>query len=110
MNPSNKFLHSEIQSKPATWVVEAARRPLAFAQVREDALLDQWVVRQLNGENEVLMVASGGCSACVLAAVPNVSRLHVIDPNPAQIPLCRFKLRLLPTTEQPERLSLLGHA
>jgi hypothetical protein len=36
------------------WVAEIARRPVAFAQVREDPVLDQWVVEQLDGANPLL--------------------------------------------------------
>src|SRR6266478_3200406 len=99
-----------METMPAPWVSEVARRPIAFAQVREDATLDQWVVEQLQKGTEVLMVASGGCSAAALAAVPNVSRLHLIDPNPAQIALCRLKLQLLATAGKAERLAVLGHS
>jgi S-adenosylmethionine-diacylglycerol 3-amino-3-carboxypropyl transferase len=84
--------------------------PIAFAQVREDATLDQWVVSHFNQGCDVLMVASGGCTAAALAAMPRVSRLHLIDANPAQIALSRLKLRLLATAELVDRLSILGHA
>jgi len=99
-----------METNPAPWVSEVARRPIAFAQVREDATLDQWVVEQLGEATEALMVASGGCSAAALAAMPSVSRLHLIDPNPAQIALCRLKLQLLATAGSAERLAILGHA
>jgi S-adenosylmethionine-diacylglycerol 3-amino-3-carboxypropyl transferase len=110
MNLSSGLTHSGLETKPASWVLEAARRPVAFAQVREDAALDQWVVEQLDAGAEVIMVASGGCSAAALATMPKVARLHLIDINPAQIALSRLKLRLLATTEKSERLSVLGHA
>jgi len=95
---------------PAPWVPKIACRPIAFAQVREDASLDQWVVEQLNEGAEVLMIASGGCTAAALAGAPQVSRLHLIDLNPAQIALSRLKLRLLATAEAGERASVLGHS
>lgn len=97
-------------ARPAPWVPEIARRPIAFAQVREDAVLDQWVIEQLGGRLEILMVASGGCTAAALAAMPQVSRLHLVDPNPAQLALARLKVRLLATAAPAERLSILGHA
>src|SRR6185369_2121986 len=93
----------------APWVARIASRPIAFAQVREDATLDQWVVQQLDAEAEVVMVASGGCTAAALATAPQILRLHLIDPNPAQIALSRLKLRLLATAEPTERLSILGY-
>ena len=98
------------KTTPVPWVVEAARRPVAFAQVREDAALDQWVVDRLGTGAKVLLVASGGCTAALAASRPNVLRLHLIDPNAAQIALARLKLRLLATSSTGERLSLLGHA
>ena len=88
-----------MNSAPAPWVFEAAQSPIAFAQVREDATLDQWVAEQLNEQSEVLMVASGGCTAAALAASSKFARLHLVDPNPAQIALSRLKLRLLETAE-----------
>ena len=95
---------------PAPWVLEASQRPIAFAQVREDPAVDQWVADQLPANSKIIMVASGGCTAAALAAMPNVSCLHLVDPNPAQMALARLKLRLLPTAPPSERLSLLGHA
>jgi S-adenosylmethionine-diacylglycerol 3-amino-3-carboxypropyl transferase len=74
MNLSSGLTHSGLETKPASWVLEAARRPVAFAQVREDAALDQWVVEQLDAGAEVIMVASGGCSAAALATMPKVAR------------------------------------
>jgi S-adenosylmethionine-diacylglycerol 3-amino-3-carboxypropyl transferase len=92
------------------WVAEAARLPLAFAQVREDALLDLRVVARLGPEARVLMVASGGCTAAALAATGQIALLHLCDINPAQLALARLKLRLLQTTAPSRRLALLGHA
>src|SRR5713226_4841071 len=92
------------------WVTEAAALPLAFAQVREDPLLDQAVVARLPGSARILMVASGGCTAAWLAASAKVARIHLVDPNPAQIALARLKLHLLHLADPVERLALLGHA
>lgn len=99
-----------METKPAPWTFEVARLPIAFSQVREDCFLDQRVVEQLGKGVKVLMVASGGCTACWLATLPGISRLHLIDPNPAQIALARLKLRLLEHCEPADRLSILGHA
>jgi len=106
---SSDLQHAETR-KAAPWAGEAAKLPVAFAQVREDAALDQWVVERLSDHAEVLMVASGGCTAAALAGTPKVSRLHLIGPNPAQIALSRLKLRLLTTAGVTERISILGHA
>ena len=110
MKSANDLLQANMETAPARWVLETAQRPVAFAQVREDAILDQWVVEHLDRGSEILMVASGGCTAAALAAMPKVSRVHLIDPNPAQIALSRLKLRLLATAGATERLSILGHA
>ncbi|MDB6015631.1 MAG: hypothetical protein JWR19_120 [Pedosphaera sp.] len=104
------LLHPKMETKLAPWVLELARQPIAFAQVREDATLDQAIVARLDAGAEVLMVASGGCTAAALASAPQVARLHLVDPNPAQIALCRLKLRLLDTAGANQRLAILGHA
>ena len=96
MTPPQELFEPEKTTAPAPWVFEMARRPVAFAQVREDAALDQWVVNQLRDGAEILMVASGGCTAAALAT-PKLSRLHLVDPNPAQLALARLKFRLLTT-------------
>jgi S-adenosylmethionine-diacylglycerol 3-amino-3-carboxypropyl transferase len=92
------------------WVEQAAALPLAFAQVREDPLLDGWVGEQLPDASRVMMIASGGCTAAFLASSPKVAELRLIDPNPAQLALTRLKLRLLQTSPPESRLALLGHA
>lgn len=98
-----------MKSTPDLWVAEIGSLPVAFAQVREDAALDQWVVSRLNANAAVVMVASGGCTAAALASMPQVSRLHLVDPNPAQIALARLKLRLAANRDHDRRLALLGH-
>ena len=52
---------------PITWLDHAAGMPLAFAMVREDSLLDAEVIATLPEPKRLLMVASGGCSAALLA-------------------------------------------
>lgn len=90
------------------WVEAARRLPVAFAQVREDPLIDVELVNLLNRPARVLMIASGGETAAMLASIPCES-LHLVDVNPAQLALCRLKLGLLATAESAERLRLLGH-
>lgn len=95
------------------WVHSAAQMPVAFAQVREDPVIDRWVVEQCARDHaalEVVQIASGGCTAAVLATLPPVARLHLVDPNPAQIALARLKLRLLTHADPPARAAILGHA
>lgn len=95
--------------KAPRWVGEAAALPLAFAQVREDAEVDRWVVKAVPHPCRVVMTASGGCTAAALASEPNVSSLDLVDLNPAQLALSRLKLRLLAGRSPAERLALLGH-
>jgi len=86
---------------------------VAFAQVREDPLIDRWVIEQcatVSGGCEVIQIASGGCTAAVLAAMPAVTHLHLVDPNPAQLALTRMKLWLLAHRPPAARLAILGHA
>lgn len=92
------------------WVAEAARLPIAFAQVREDPLLDVHVVEKGTPAARILMVASGGCTLALLASRARVARIDVVDPNPAQIALARLKLYLLRNFSSAARLALLGHA
>lgn len=91
------------------WVMEATKLPIAFAQVREDSLLDMAIVDEVTGNVRMLMVASGGCTATSLAASGRLSSLHLVDPNPAQIALTRLKLHLLQKVRQTERMAILGH-
>lgn len=96
---------------PPAWVTAALETPLLFAQVREDPLQDQALVRRLGDAGlRVLQVASGGCTAALLAGEPAVAELVLVDPNPAQLALTRLKLRLLETAAPSARLALLGHA
>ncbi len=93
-----------------SWIAAAAELPLAFAQVREDPLIDLAVVRAVGRPARIIMIGSGGCSSALLAADPQVASLHLVDPNPAQLALCRLKLDLLRETEPAQRKLLLGHA
>ena len=92
------------------WLDRARNLPLGFAQVREDPAIDETIVNLAGSEVRVLMVASGGCTAALLAASPRVAHLHLVDPNPAQIALARLKLGLLADSDTNARLRLLGHA
>jgi S-adenosylmethionine-diacylglycerol 3-amino-3-carboxypropyl transferase len=93
-----------------SWVSQAAQLPVAFAQVREDPLLDAWVIERLPPGARVIMIASGGCTLAFLAARCRMARVDVVDPNPVQIALARLKLYLLQNEESAGRLALLGHA
>jgi S-adenosylmethionine-diacylglycerol 3-amino-3-carboxypropyl transferase len=85
--------------------------PIAFAQVREDPLLDLQLLDRLGGQNlSGMMIASGGCTAAALVASGRLAHLHLVDVNPAQLALCRLKLQLLQMATPIERLQLLGHS
>jgi S-adenosylmethionine-diacylglycerol 3-amino-3-carboxypropyl transferase len=90
------------------WVASAATLPLAFAQVREDPRIDRFVIERTGAGARVCMVASGGCTAAVIATVPNVSAVHLVDANPAQLALTRLKLRLLETEDTAPRLAFVS--
>jgi S-adenosylmethionine-diacylglycerol 3-amino-3-carboxypropyl transferase len=107
-----RIVHASPPEVPP-WVNAAATLPLAFAQVREDPRIDRRVVERCAaecGRLEVIQIASGGCTAAVLAALPQVARLQLVDPNPAQLALTRLKLWLARRHEPAARLTLLGHA
>ena len=91
------------------WAHQAAKLPVAFAQVREDPALDLAALGQVNAGARIIMVASGGCTAAALAASRRTASIHLVDANPAQVALARLKLRLLETAGSEERLALLGH-
>lgn len=91
------------------WVQHSLNLPLRFAQVREDPSLDALVVNRLPRDATLLIVGSGGCTFAVLAPLSNVKAVHVVDPNPAQLALCRVKLELLQTQALSSRLEILGH-
>lgn len=99
-------------AQPA-WVRDALETPLMFAQVREDPRQDQALLARLRQEGRrglrVLQVGSGGCTAAALAGEAELAELVLVDPNPAQLALCRLKLRLLQQVAPAERLALLGH-
>ncbi|GDY12490.1 hypothetical protein LBMAG53_13680 [Planctomycetota bacterium] len=87
------------------WIADAVLLPLAFAQVREDPLVD---LALLGGPgSRVLMIASGGCTVARLAADPRVELIHAVDPNPAQLALARLKVSLL-SSGSSQRRQVLG--
>jgi len=96
-----------------SWVASARALPLAFAQVREDPRIDATLVQGLQadgvGEVDLLQIASGGCTAAVLAALPGVRSVHLVDPIAAQLALTRLKLASAQTLSGVERLRLFGH-
>ncbi len=91
------------------WTRDAARLPLAFAQVREDPAIDAALLAEFDGKTRVVMIASGGDTAALLVARGLAEHLHLIDANPAQLALTRLKLHLLRRTDPSARPALLGH-
>lgn len=92
------------------WVDEAMASPIAFAQVREDPLVDLAAIRAAGSRcRRMLMVASGGCTAAFLAGRMAADTLELVDVSSAQLALTRLKLRWLATATPDERLALLGH-
>src|SRR5687768_16341475 len=93
-------------SSSPDWVEHALRFPVRFAQVREDPLQDLEIVEAYGPRAAVMMIASGGCTVAALAGSERVSRLHLVDPNPAQLALSRLKLRMLESVPPSERHAL----
>lgn len=91
------------------WVKATAELPIYFSMVREDPLLDLGIVQSYPNPINIIMIASGGCTASLLATEPKVSSLHLVDPNPSQLALCRVKFALLQHSTQ-YRKAILGHA
>src|SRR5262249_23717605 len=103
-------LEMHVDNTLPPWVSEAAELPVAFAQVREDPLIDAQVIRGLGPEARIIMIASGGCTLAFLVACCRLARVDVVDPNPAQVALTRLKLHLLQNCDSAGRWALLGHA
>jgi len=91
------------------WVEEAARLSLAFAMVREDSAIDLSLLKKIKAARpRMAMVASGGCTAALLASAGEMEKITLVDPNPAQLALTELKMQLL-QIERGRRLAILGH-
>ncbi len=100
---------SETNPAPAdAWAIEAAKLPLAFAQVREDPRLDVELAQTLPADAVVVMIASGGETLVQLARLP-LQRIHAVDMNPAQLALSKCKLHLASHASADHATRLLGH-
>jgi S-adenosylmethionine-diacylglycerol 3-amino-3-carboxypropyl transferase len=91
------------------WLDFVREFPVAFAQVRQDSLLDSWVVDQLPNNSTGIMIASGGCTASWLHHQGKFDTLHLVDANDAQLALCELKIELLRNLDASDRLKILGH-
>ena len=90
------------------WLSEAARLPLAFAQVREDPRIDLACCAGLPPDATVVMIASGGDTAVCVSRLP-IGRLILVDMNAAQLALTRCKLALAKNGRRDESMQWLGH-
>lgn len=86
---------------------EALSRPLKFAQMREDPLMELQLIAE-NGARSGFFIGSGGCTVAAVAALGGLEHMVVADPNPAQMAMVELKLHLLsfPTKKRAE---ILGH-
>jgi S-adenosylmethionine-diacylglycerol 3-amino-3-carboxypropyl transferase len=92
------------------WLDYAERFPLRFAQVREDPRLDLEMLNSTASGGAGVIVASGGETAALLQNRSKLTRLHLVDANPAQLALTRLKLHLGRLDPGPDRImALLGH-
>ncbi|MDB6156107.1 MAG: hypothetical protein JWL90_4560 [Chthoniobacteraceae bacterium] len=94
---------------PEAWAEDARRLPLAFSQVREDPLAEQALVAELAPGSRLFLISSGGDTAALLVSDGRAAKVELVDINPAQLALTRFKIYLLSHFEPAERLALLGH-
>jgi S-adenosylmethionine-diacylglycerol 3-amino-3-carboxypropyl transferase len=86
---------------------KALQRPLAFAQTREDPTLDLACVQNKRAKS-MWMIASGGCTAALIAASGQLEQLILVDINSAQLGLTQLKISLLEYGSK-ERHTILGH-
>jgi S-adenosylmethionine-diacylglycerol 3-amino-3-carboxypropyl transferase len=91
------------------WLEYVERFPIAFAQVREDTLIDKWIAYQLPDAAHGIMIASGGCTSALLAAIGKFERLTLVDMNPSQLALAKLKISLVSDCSTEERLNILGY-
>lgn len=85
--------------------------PIGFSIVREDSAQDLEIIRRYFHHESVnmIMIASGGCTAAQLVAQAPLHQLTIVDPNKAQLELTKFKINLLMLPTQ-KRLEILGYA
>lgn len=92
------------------FAVQAAKLPIGFSIVREDSQQDLEIIKRYFPEEKIsmLMVASGGCTAALLAAQAPLKDLTIVDPNSAQIALTKLKMHMLFLSPE-KRLEILGY-
>lgn len=70
--------------------------------------MDVEIARRLPPGATVMMIASGGETAVCLARLP-LSKLVLVDMNPAQLALTRCRFHLAETSGMEQSMALLGH-
>lgn len=68
--------------------------PIQFAVVREDPMIDMEIIENFKLQN-ILLIASGGCTALSIAAKFQDRKLTLFDPNPNQLLLVKEKFKIL---------------
>lgn len=95
--------------KNDNWLEYASKFPVAFAQVREDSEVDHQIAASLPMGSQGVMIASGGCTAALLAAMDKFESLTLVDTNQSQLELTKAKLSFLSDYAPSDRLRFLGH-
>src|SRR3989344_9634829 len=67
---------------------------IQFGVVREDPLIEKRIIEKTSSKN-ILIIASGGCTALSLEAWFPDLRMTLLDPNPAQLKLIQHKIKAL---------------
>ncbi len=82
-----------------------------FSQTREDPEIEMSVIARLKNQvrhPQVLLIASGGCTALSLLADPDLTEIVAIDLNPAQLHLVELKRQALLHLDLRRQYQLLG--
>jgi len=104
------LLGASLCAKVLNYATQVSKNPIAFSIVREDSEQDLAIIKHYFSEQKVsmAMVASGGCTAALLAAQAPLNDLTLVDPNPAQLALSKLKLQLLFLPPK-KRMEILGY-
>ncbi|MBY0516639.1 MAG: DUF3419 family protein [Bacteriovoracaceae bacterium] len=68
--------------------------PIQFAVVREDPMIEKFLVETHKPKN-ALLIAGGGCTAFTLSTLFPDLKITLVDPNPAQLQLVQRKSQAL---------------
>jgi S-adenosylmethionine-diacylglycerol 3-amino-3-carboxypropyl transferase len=92
--------------------ISSPRSDLAFSQVREDYTVELRVIDRLaqtyNRPLRILLIASGGCTALSLLALPEVGEIVAVDANIAQLHLVELRRQALLNLSLTAQLNLIG--